>query len=105
MAIRSLQQRLGRIEKRMLIPTTSTAVDTSSHAELTHRLRMSRSVLHFEREAVRLLRQLTPGQFEECLASIDQHDDCIRDREQEVDDLEQQCRAAGMSEEEISQAQ
>ena len=107
MAIKNLRQRLGRIERKMLIQSSVIEVDTSSHAELARRLSLSRQILDAEREALRLLKRLADGKHAGASysASVVEQEQAVSSHEQGVAELERECIAAGMTEEEIRQIQ
>lgn len=112
MAIKDFRRRLDRMERRFLVQPQS--VSPESHAALARELYVARLVFDAEREALRLLKQLREratksagssgawGDSAESLtAKIAEHEVWIRERQVEMQDIEQRCTDAGLGEEDI----
>ena len=111
MAIKDMRRRLDRMERRFLVQPQS--VSPESHAVLARELHIARLVFDAEREALRLFKQLRErakssgsagawGESAESLtAKIAEHEGKIREREVELQDIEQRCVDAGVGEEDI----
>lgn len=111
MALKDIRRRLDRMERRFLVQPQS--VSPESHAALARELHVARLVFDAEREALRLLKQIREranssggagawGESAESLtAKIAEHEGWMRERQVELQHIEQRCADAGIGEEDI----